>query len=152
MALQASLIVTVVFVGMLAAVQGPLNARLGSYLVHPLQASFFSFLGGLTTVTILTLLLARPLPSWQRLGGVPYYLFGGGLLGAAFVITMILLVPRLGAAVCVSAFVVGQLACSVLIDHYGLLGLPVSPATPRRLLGIALLAAGVLLVQRKGSL
>jgi transporter family-2 protein len=48
-----------------------------------------------------------------------------------------------------AAGIVGQLGASLLIDHYGWFGMPVQPATPTRLIGVALLAAGVVLIRWK---
>ena len=42
----------------------------------------------------------------------------------------------------------GQIVSTALIDHFGLLGARPSPVTARRALGIALMAAGVLLARR----
>jgi len=44
--------------------------------------------------------------------------------------------------------VAGQLLAAVVLDHYGLLGLALHPTNGWRLLGMALIVAGVLLVVR----
>jgi transporter family-2 protein len=41
----------------------------------------------------------------------------------------------------------GQIVCSVVIDHFGLLGFATREASPGRLLGVAFIAAGVALVR-----
>jgi hypothetical protein len=40
----------------------------------------------------------------------------------------------------------GQTVAAVMLDHYGLLGNPKTPASPLRLLGAGLLIAGVLMI------
>ena len=57
------------------------------------------------------------------------------------------LAPRLGAAAFISAVVAGQLICSLALDHFGLMNVPQQPLTAARLLGAALVFAGVLLVK-----
>jgi len=37
---------------------------------------------------------------------------------------------------------------SVLMDHFGLLGVPVNPVTPAKMLGFLLLLAGVILIRK----
>jgi bacterial/archaeal transporter family-2 protein len=43
--------------------------------------------------------------------------------------------------------VVGQMLCSLALDHFGILGLPQHAASPARLLGAGLLVLGVMLVR-----
>ncbi len=47
-----------------------------------------------------------------------------------------------------AATIAGQLAAAVAVDHFGLLGVHRSPVDATRLAGLALLAAGVVLVVR----
>ena len=70
-----------------------------------------------------------------------------GIIGAGVVLTALIATPRLGAATTVMLFIAGQLACSLLIDHYGLLGVPVHPIDLRRVLGVVCLIAGVILIR-----
>ena len=57
-------------------------------------------------------------------------------------------VPRLGVAMTVILMVAGQILISVLLDHFGALGVPKQPLNLTRLLGVALVFGGVLLVRR----
>jgi transporter family-2 protein len=76
-----------------------------------------------------------------------YYLLGG-LLGALYVLTVLIAVTAIGAAGVAAATVFGQLTASVAIDRLGLFGLDQVPVTPGRLLGLVLLLAGTVLVVR----
>ena len=76
-----------------------------------------------------------------------YYLIGG-LLGAAYVTTVLLTVRTLGAGGVTAATVSGQLTASVVIDRVGLLGLDETPITLGRVIGVVLLIAGTVLVIR----
>jgi bacterial/archaeal transporter family-2 protein len=58
-----------------------------------------------------------------------------------------MLAPRLGAATTVAFVVVGQIACSMMIDHFGLLGFAQHAAGVSRVLGLVLMATGVALVR-----
>jgi transporter family-2 protein len=60
------------------------------------------------------------------------------------------LAPRLGAAAFIAAIVAGQLASSILLDHFAWMNLPQQPITLSRGLGVVLVFVGVLLVTRRG--
>jgi transporter family-2 protein len=85
--------------------------------------------------------LYSPKSSWLKL-------VTGGLLGAIYVVTAILVTPRLGAAALVAVTVTGQLVAALVMDHFGWLGLPLQPLSSARIVGAVLLMAGVLLMTR----
>jgi transporter family-2 protein len=72
----------------------------------------------------------------------------GGLLGVLYVCAAILLLPRLGAGTMLALFVAGQMSMALLLDHFGLLGVPVHTTSPGRLVGAVLVVAGVFLLRR----
>jgi transporter family-2 protein len=78
----------------------------------------------------------------------PAWLLVGGLIGAQFLLVSLLAAPRLGVATTVAVLIAGQLAAALVVDHYGWLGVPRQPLGPLRLLGAALLVAGVVLIRR----
>jgi transporter family-2 protein len=51
------------------------------------------------------------------------------------------------AAAFIAAVVAGQLICSLLLDHFGLMNLPQQGLTVGRILGATMVFAGVLLVK-----
>jgi transporter family-2 protein len=65
-----------------------------------------------------------------------------------YVTTVIISVPKIGTANLVSLSVAGQLLAAVVLDHYGLLGFAHHAANGWRLIGLALIMGGVLLVVR----
>jgi transporter family-2 protein len=81
-------------------------------------------------------------------GDVSAYYLIGGLLGAAYVTTVLLTVRTLGAGGVTAATVAGQLTTSVIIDQLGVLGLDKHPITLGRIVGVLLLFGGMLLVIR----
>jgi len=58
-------------------------------------------------------------------------------------------VRTLGASGLAAAVIASQLAVSVAIDRFGLLGIAKQPIGAHRIVGLALLAIGVVLVVRK---
>lgn len=62
-------------IGGLLAVQGSMNSQLGSYLKHPLQASFTNFLVGTICLLLINILIRTEIPKLDLLAQVPVYLF-----------------------------------------------------------------------------
>src|SRR3982751_465958 len=133
------------FAGMLVAMQPPINSKLG-HAAGTFAAATISFLVG--TVVLLVVALASGGTHLGGLRGLPWWYFAGGLIGAVFVASSLVTVRTLGAGGVVAATVAGQLTGSVVIDHFGLLGLDKQAINVTRVVGIVLLAAGVFLIVR----
>jgi transporter family-2 protein len=134
--------------GTLVGMQAPINARLGRG-VGGLQAALFSFLVGTVVLLVAASLAKGSLGSFRHVSGVPWWALLGGLLGATYVTVAILTVRTLGATGLTAAVITGQLAISVAIDRFGLLGIARQPLAWHRVLGVVLLVAGVVLVVRR---
>lgn len=134
--------------GVLLPVQAGLNAQLRSALGSPVAAALVSFLVGTAGLATIALLLRTPLPLGRAWPATSPWQWSGGLIGAVYVLAAIVLAPRLGAATLIAAVVAGQMVTSLVLDQYGLVGFPVHSLTPVRLLGAALVIAGVILIQR----
>ncbi|MHC5026512.1 MAG: DMT family transporter [Planctomycetota bacterium] len=145
------LIAVVIVVGMLQPVQAGMNAEFRRHVAHPFQAGTLNMVIGAIVVLLVTTLFVRvgpPGPS--AISAAPWWSLLGGVIGGAIVITMLISAPLLGAALLIACFVLGQLSSSVLIDHFGWIGYETRPLSMVRLLGIGLLLAGVLLIERGG--
>jgi len=134
--------------GVLLPVQAGLNAQLRSALGSPIAAALVSFLVGTAGLVTIALLLRTPLPVGRAWAATSPWQWSGGLIGAVYVLAVIVLAPRLGAATLIAAVVAGQMITSLVLDQYGLVGFPVHSMTLVRLLGAALVIAGVILIQR----
>lgn len=82
----------------------------------------------------------RSIPPWAYLGGV---------FGLLYLVAAVVALPKIGAATAVCATVLGQQVISMCFDTFGWLGTPKVPLTPSRLVGAAMLFAGLVLLQRK---
>jgi transporter family-2 protein len=134
--------------GVSVAVQQILNANLRSQIGSPWWAGFVSYLVGMTVMLTAALAIKGPRLADVLSARTAPMSWAGGVFGAVFVGTAILLIPRLGVATVLALVVVGQMAASVGIDHFGLFGAAPHPASLPRLAGAALLVAGVILVGR----
>jgi len=86
----------------------------------------------------------RTLPA---LAGAPVHHYVAGLFGFVIIGCLTFAVPRLGAATALALMVLGQGVLALVIDHFGLWGIPVVALSGPRLLGVALLVAGVVLLR-----
>jgi transporter family-2 protein len=127
-----------------ASANGNFRKSLGDNLLF---AAYFSILGTILTATITMLILRPSVPSAAALRETPWWNWIGGPLGALIVLAGAALTARLGAALFIALVVGGQLLCSLVLDHFALMGLNEQPVTPGRLLGAALVVAGVLCIK-----
>lgn len=137
----------VVAAGGLVGLQAPLNAGLGR-AIGSVPAAAVNFIVGLCALVVILAVMGE-LGNVRDAPGVSWYYLVGGLMGAIYVTTALVAVKTLGAGGITAATIAGQLTASVLIDRAGILGLAERPVTVERLLGIALLVAGVYLVVRE---
>ena len=136
-----------VVAGAMLPFQFGINSQLAHWVGSPIRAAFVSFLVGTIALLIISAFVRKPLPSLARLGDVPWWVWIGGLLGAFYVTGSIVSAPKLGAVTLATAIVFGQTLASVLVDQFGWVGFKEHHASPVRLLGVALVAGGVLLVR-----
>jgi transporter family-2 protein len=134
--------------GCLVGMQAPINSRLGR-AVGSVQAASFSFLVGTVALLLIAAFVHGGLGSLGHAGRAPWWAFVGGLLGAVYVTVALIAVRTLGASGLTAVVIAAQLAISVAIDRFGLLGIARQSISAHRILGLVLLAAGVVLVVRK---
>jgi transporter family-2 protein len=135
-------------VGGLIALQAPINSHLGK-AIGTFQAAFVSFAIGTILLALIASVARGGLGQVSDVRSVSWYYLTGGVLGAAYVTTVLVTVRSLGAGGVVAATIAGQLTMGVVVDHYGLLGVAKDPVNAGKLAGIALLAAGVFLIVRE---
>jgi bacterial/archaeal transporter family-2 protein len=134
--------------GALIALQAPINSQLGR-AVGTFQGAFVSFCVGTVALLCIALLARGGLGTLGGLRGLAPVYLTGGLLGAIYVTSVLVTVRSLGAGGVVAATIAAQLAMSVVVDHFGWLGVARDPVSVSKVAGIVLLALGVLLVVRR---
>ncbi len=146
MSKEAAIVGTVV-VGGLVAMQAPINALLAR-TTGSLGAATVNFAVGLVALLALTFLVAGGFSGSDSEEPVRWYYYLGGLMGVAIVATTLITVKHLGAGGVTAATIAGQLTLSIVLDKLGVLGLDERGLSPERVIGVALLAAGVFLIVR----
>jgi bacterial/archaeal transporter family-2 protein len=132
--------------GGLIALQAPINAGLGK-ATGDLPSALISFLVG-TAALLLIVVLSGKAGGLSHATDVRWYYLLGGLLGAIYVANALVAVSSIGAGGVAAATVAGQLTASVVADRLGILGLEQIALTPQRILGVAMLLVGTVLVVR----
>ena len=140
--------VVAVVLGALLSVQAGVNARLRHHVGDAAIAGLISALVAALTLLVFLAAARRPWPDPVEALKSPWWVWTGGLIGGAYISLTLPLVPRLGAALLFALLVVGQMLAALLLDHFGALHLPHHSVNPWRLLGVAFLVVGVVLILR----
>lgn len=134
--------------GAMLPIQAGLNAKMGKAVGDPVYASLISFVVGALVLFVYALIAKVDLTQITQAGTAHWSVWTAGLLGAFYVTAVIMLVPKIGVALTFGLVVTGQLGLSLVLDHYGLLGLPVHPVNWQRIAGILLTIGGVVLIRK----
>ena len=134
--------------GIVLPLQFGVNSELRTFVGGPVAAAAISFVVGTVALAVAVLVVQRSMPEPASVASAPWWAWTGGLLGAFFVLASIILTPRLGAATTIGLILTGQVLASIVIDHFGLIRVPVHEASLPRIIGALLIVAGVVIVQR----
>ena len=127
----------------MAALNGALGGRLGS----PALAALILFVVA-GTVALTAVTVTKSWSAGAALTDAPLTLFTGGLFVAFYVLSITWLAPHLGVGNAVFFVLLGQLLATAAIDHFGWFGALEFRMTPRRAIGLVLMAVGVFLARR----
>ena len=139
-------------VGGLIPIQTAANSRLRLSVGNkPVVSALISFTVALLVAVIATAVLqGNPAPQFADGVSAPWWVWLGGVMGVCFVLGNILLFPRLGALETVVLPILGQVVMGLLVDRFGLFGAPAMPVSWMRVLGAAVVFAGIVVVLRSG--
>jgi bacterial/archaeal transporter family-2 protein len=136
--------------GFLIPPQVAMNARMRDFVLSPTFSALLNFAVGFAAIALVlgvALAMGQPVAARGALHA-PWWAWCGGLIGALFITTGILTIPRIGSANYSAAVIAGQLLGAILLDHLGLLHVPQFSLSWSRIGGALLLLAGVWLIQR----
>lgn len=128
--------------------QAAINNKLALTVNSPILAAFVSFLVGTIGLFIYIVATGIPLGNLADAKNAPPIAWIGGLLGAFFVAATVALVPRLGVALMFSLVIAGQMVVTLVIDHFGVLDVPVKQISLMRVVGVTLITVGVILIRK----
>jgi transporter family-2 protein len=119
--METILVPLALLAGGLLPIQAGANAQLSKSVGSPFAATTLQLVVGAAVLLLITT-LAGSLAALAGLSDVPWWHAIGGLASALYVVSGILLFPRLGAVVTVGLFIAGQMLASVALDTSGILG------------------------------
>jgi bacterial/archaeal transporter family-2 protein len=138
--------------GALTNVQVGANLRLSKGFDNPALSAIAVLLSGLASACVIAvawwLAAGLPLPKRAGLAEIPWWAWAGGALQGVTLFAVFLAAGRTGAALFSALTVTGGAICSILLDHYGLVGFAPHPISWSRVAGAALLIGGTVLLAR----
>ena len=134
--------------GAVLPLQALFNVEVGKSMKEPVFAAFVSFLVGTVGLLVYLLIVRFNFSNLTPLKSLNWYVWVAGLLGAFYVVAVILSTEKLGTALTFGLVVTGQMTLSIVLDHYGLFGSPVNKITWQKILGVAFLISGVVLIRK----
>lgn len=135
--------------GLAVAIQTGVNAQLRLTIQNPTLTALISFLTGTFVLFMYVMLTSyQQLPTAATLYKISWWKYLGGIMGAFYITTVVIIAPKIGAANTLGFIVAGQLISAVIFDHFGLIGFVVRQITFLRVLGVIFLVLGVYLIRK----
>lgn len=127
-------LITGVVLSVMVAFNGGLSDQYGVY-----SATVFIHASGLAVIGVIALInKERPFSNMQ-----PWYLYIGGAIGVLTIVSNNLAFGRISVSAILALGLLGQSITGLIIDQRGLFGMPRHPFTKGKLVGLALLIAGI---------
>ncbi|GIO09219.1 membrane protein [Brevibacillus reuszeri] len=134
--------------GMMMPVQSAANVQLRSAVASPYLALAIAYFIGFLLLTVLCITQKNTLSSlFHALKTKPSWAWLGGALGVIAVLANLEAVPVLGAALTFALILTGQMVMSIVIDHFGFFHMTKRKISATRLIGIASVLGGILLIR-----
>ncbi len=130
-------------IAVMVAINGELTSEIGNY-----PATVLIHLVGLIAVSAVLLIMRQKLHPGPRL---PLYMYMGGVIGVGSVLLNNHTYAILGVSVTLALGLLGQLVCSIVIDQWGLFGMPKQTLKPHRLAAAAVVLAGTFMMMMGGN-
>lgn len=139
-------IIVGLIIGTWEPVQTSMNSRLKIAVGSPYISSLISFGTGAVILGIANLVIYRTINlfSSQLLASQPIWFWVGGIFGAIYVTSNILLFPHLGSVQTAIMPILGQILMGLLIDNFALFGSLHRPLTFIKSIGAILVILGVI--------
>ncbi len=134
--------------GAAMSVQGVMNTRLGDK-VGVLETNAFVQLVGFVLALLVAFFFGRG--DIRQIGQAPWYAWLGGVLAPVITVTVMLSISGLSPTIAISTILIAQLAVAAAIDAFGIMGAEKLPFTWQKLVGLALMIGGVVLMKWQSS-
>ena len=133
--------------GVVLPMQAVLNAKLGKTVGDPIYGALISFIIGGLGLLIYCLIVRVDFSQITQATSLNWLIWTGGLMGAFYVVAVIILVPKIGTALTFGLVIAGQMGFSLVMDHYGWFGAPIQPISWQKVMGVLLIIGGAILLR-----
>ena len=141
-------VILTIVAGILVTIQGPINVQLGKTIGNSYWSTLMTFIVGGLFMLIFALVTKQTtsvgteqsFKLWQLLGGI---------FGAIYVVSIIIVMPVLGVGTATVLLLFVQLVTSMIFDHFGWLGTQIRPFDVYRAVGVILMAIGIYSINKK---
>jgi len=132
--------------GIAVAFQTGVNGALGKQ-IGIIEASFTSFAVGSVFIFLAMMVFGKG--NIFLVKNVPIWQLTGGILGAVYVMTSVMMVPKIGIGGVLMLLIIAQLSTSAVIDHFGIFtGIPI-PINWKKIAALGLMFSALWLFYRK---
>ncbi|MDZ5608155.1 DMT family transporter [Bacillus pseudomycoides] len=131
-----------IIIGAFIAIMIPLNGIL-SEITGNYTSSVMIHIVGLVAIIIVLLVSKSKLKIQQ---GVPIYLYSAGAIGVFTVLFSNISFSALGVSITIALSLLGQSVSSIIIDHFGLLGMKVVKFEKKKIFGLLLISSGIIVM------
>ncbi|WP_018341600.1 DMT family transporter [Cytophaga aurantiaca] len=146
MKMNTEIFLLLALAGIAVAFQTGVNGALGRQ-IGTIEASFTSFAVG--TIFIFIAMMVFGKGNIFLIKNVPWWQLTGGILGAVYVMTSVLMVPRIGIGGVLMLLIIAQLSTSAVIDHFGIFtGTPI-PINWKKILALGMMFSALWLFYKK---
>lgn len=131
-------VLTGVLISIMVFLNGGLSGNTGTYL-----STLIIHIAGFITVIII---LAIKRYKIKLVKGTPLYMYSAGIIGFFTVLCNNLTFKPLGVAITLALGLFGQAISSIIIDNFGFFGVPVDKFNKKKILGIAVMIIGIIVM------
>ncbi|MEG1255748.1 DMT family transporter [Clostridium sp.] len=125
-------------IALMISVNGMLSNRIGNY-----TSSVIIHAVGLIAMLLVLIITKSKISFKQKL---PIFLYSAGAIGVFTVLFTNLSFSILGASLTICLSLLGQAISSMVIDHYGLLGMKVVKFENKKILGLIIIVLGIVIM------
>ncbi len=131
-----------IFIGALITIMIALNGILAQYLGNYVSSVIIHLLGLIGIIFILIVTKTKV----KYRNNLRWYFYTAGVIGVFTVIFNNISFASLGVSLTVSLGLLGQSLSSLVIDHFGLLGMNKSPFEPKKIVGLICIFLGIIVM------
>lgn len=130
------------FVGLVIAIMilfnGTLSNAMGNY-----QATVLIHIIGLIGVLIVILIKDQ---NFRIIGKLPILYYTAGIIGVLPVVFNNIGFANLGVSMTMALVLLGQSLASLLFDHFGVMGMPITKFNNKKIIGLGLISVGIVIM------